>query len=168
MKKYVFPHEVYVDQQAVEKKRRTIYRHYYNYAFSSGIIPEENYFDTFIYENFSSKDIFEQRAIFERIITKDKDSFVNYLVSDEIYFGIVSDLGPTIRTLVNLAYSSFEIRDLKRCRILIKDLKDVLNVTPINVDPILFHKIQAFGSFIEETSAKKKDEWVNYTKLLIS
>lgn len=167
IKKFIFPHDVFLNEHAKDKKRRTIYRHYYNYAYSSGESQEEKIKDNFIYENFDAKDIFEQRTIFERLIVKERDAFLNYLVSNETYLGIVSELGPTIRTLVNLAFSSFEAKDLNKCDLLIKDLKHILNVTPITSDPILAQKIVAFENFVGETYVKDKDEWVNFTKVLL-
>jgi hypothetical protein len=120
IKKFVFPHDVFLNDKAKDKKRRTIYRHYYNYRYSSGENQEDTGPDNFVHENFVTRDVFEQRAIFERVIIKDKESFLNYVVSNETYLGIVSELGPTIRTLVNLAFSSFESKDLKKCQVLIK------------------------------------------------
>jgi hypothetical protein len=167
IKKFVFPHDVFLNDKAKDKKRRTIYRHYYNYRYSSGENQEDTGPDNFVHENFVTRDVFEQRAIFERVIIKDKESFLNYVVSNETYLGIVSELGPTIRTLVNLAFSSFESKDLKKCQVLIKDLKHILNVTPITSDPILSQKIVAFENFVGETCAKDRDEWVNFTKVLL-
>jgi hypothetical protein len=167
IKKFIFPHDVFLNEHAKDKKRRTIYRHYYNYGYSSGESQEGATKDNFYYENFDTKDIFEQRTIFERLVVKERESFMNYLVNNETYLGIVSDLGPTIRTLVNLAFSSFEAKDLNKCNMLIKDLKHILNVTPITSDPILAQKILAFENFVEETCVKDKDEWVNFTKVLL-
>ncbi len=117
VKKYIFPFEVFHDENSFVRKRRMIYRHYFNYNYCMNLSNEseceneneneKDVYDTFSIDDFSTQKVFDRKFLFERLIIEEKDAFIKYLVTKESYIAIISEIGATIRTMIVMAHNSF-------------------------------------------------------------
>lgn len=169
VRKYCFPYEVVFDEHKANYKRRTIHRHYYNYStyFSDDELNDSFYIDNFSQENFKVENVFKQRTVFERMISRDEDKtgFVNFLLSDESYSLAVSDFNPDIQTLISLVYDSFGDLDYEKCLNLVKDLQSIFDLAPVKSDPLMHRQLANLRKLVEE-KIQNNNEDSNYTTKL--